>query len=497
MNNASAKVPRDVIFLSHAMPEDTEFAVWLGVQLANAGYRVWSEATQLIGGERFWSGIEQAFDTVIGKTVAIVSKVTRSKNGVLDEIERAAATAEGLGIEHDKFIVPITLAPLQRSDLPMQVARQNAIAFHPSWADGLARLLKLLARDEFPKSAEPQAVGQWVSDWFEGRHRVIERNAELMTNSLGLEALPSHVRFYNLRVSAETLKKIPDMLPVPSVRHDALLVTFAGLEEMRTYLPAEMQITLRAEMEIEAFLEGRPKRGDPVVARRDASNHVVNMLRQAWDRFCLHRGLEPLTLASGRSGWFWPAGTIEGNFVRFTDFDGRPRKRFLYGVKTKKSGETRVIAMHWHYAPRLQFALGNVDEAHVEAHVAFTTNGRNLLGDPDKAHKIRRSFCKQWFNEQWRTLHLAYFARLSDDDGRIEMPVSKDQVCIIDTRPERYTSPVSFDPPPTKARVRPTGTEPVAEVEPDPKSDEEVPEEDPEAGTAVEGWDDLEDEEAQ
>lgn len=488
---------RDVIFLSHAMPEDTEFAVWLGMQLANSGYRVWSEATQLIGGERFWSGIEQAFDTVIGKTIAIVSKVTRSKNGVLDEIERAAATAEGLKIEHDKFIVPVTLSPLQRSDLPIQVARQNAIAFHPSWADGLAKLLKLLARDQFPKSAEPKEVGQWVADWFESRHQVVERTVELMTNSLGLENLPPLIRAYNLRVSADALKKIPDMLPVPSVRHDALLLSFAGFEELRTYLPAEIQITLRAEMAIDDFLEGRPKKGDPIIARRDAANHTVNMLRQAWDRFCSRRGLEALTLSSGRSGWFWPAGTIEGKFVRFVDFDGRTRKRVLHGVKTKRSGEERVVAMHWHYAPRLQFALGDVDEAHVEAHVAFTTNGRNLLGDPDKAHKIRRSFCKQWFNEQWRTLHLAYFTHLAGEDGRIALPVSADQVCMIDTRPERYTSPVSFDPPPTKARVRSTDTEPKGGAEPDFQIDEEVPEEDPDAGTAVEGWDDLDDEGAE
>lgn len=487
------EMPRDVIFLSHAMPEDTEFAVWLGMQLANAGYRVWSEATQLIGGERFWSGIEQAFDTVIGKTIAIVSKVTRSKNGVLDEIERAAATAERLEIPHDQFIVPVTLSPLQRSDLPIQVARQNAIAFHPSWAGGLAKLLKLLTRENFPKGAEPQAVGRWVADWFEGRHHVVEREAELMTNALGIEALPPLIRFYNLRVSADTLKKIPSMLSVPSVVHDALLVTFAGLDEIRSYLPAEMQVTLRAEVDTNAFLDGRPEKGDPVVARRDASNHVVNMLRQAWDKFSQTRGLEPLRLASGHSGWFLPIDSVGGRFVRFIDLDGRSRKRTLYGVKTKKAGDTRIIAMHWHYAPRLQFALGDVDEVLVEAHVAFTTNGRNLLGDPEKAHKIRRSFCKQWFNEQWRTLHLAYFAHLADSDGRIELPVSADQICVIDTRPERFVSQVSFDPPATKARIRPVATAAIPAGSPE----EEVPEDDPEAGSAVEGWDDLGDEDGE
>ncbi|KTW00628.1 hypothetical protein NS355_03080 [Sphingomonas yabuuchiae] len=119
MNDTSEAQPRDVIFLSHAMPEDTEFAAWLGMQLANVGYRVWSEATQLIGGERFWADIEDAFDTVIGKTVVVVSGVTRNKNGVLDEIERAAATAERLGVEHSDFIVPVAVAPLKRSDMPI------------------------------------------------------------------------------------------------------------------------------------------------------------------------------------------------------------------------------------------------------------------------------------------------------------------------------------------------------------------------------------------
>lgn len=473
MSSASAAPARDVIFLSHAMPEDTEFAAWLGMQLANAGYRVWSEATQLIGGERFWTDIEEAFDTVIGKTVVVVSGVTRNKSGVLDEIERAVATAESLGIKQSDFIVPVTVSLLKRSDLPIQLGRQNAIPFHPSWADGLARLLKLLEKDGFPKSAVPRAVGQWVANWFEGRHRVVERESELMTNSLGIAQLPSRVRFYNVGVSADALKHLPGRLSVPSVTNGALLLTFAAEDEIREMLGPETALSLRADLDIEDFLQASAEKGAPYVSRRDASNHVVNMLRQAWDGFCAARGLERLELSSNRVGWFLPLGMVNGQFVRFTDVDGRKRKRYLYGVKTKKVGDERVVGMHWHYAPRLQFALGEADEVHVEAHVAFTLNGRQLLGDPDKAHKIRRSFCKGWFNEQWRTLHLAYFSFLSDGTEQIDLPVSRDQACVIDSRPERWTCSVSFDPPLPKSKRK------AAEdtMKPSPE-DDEVPEDD-------------------
>jgi hypothetical protein len=487
-------LPRDVIFLSHAMPEDTEFAAWLGIQLANAGYRVWSEATQLIGGERFWADIEVAFDTVIGKTLVVVSGVTRNKNGVLDEIERAATTAESLGIDHADYIVPVTIAALRRGDMPIQLGRQNAIQFHPSWAEGLARLLKLLDNEGFPKAAMPSAVGAWVTNWFEGRHHIVDRETELMTNSLGIAELPPRVRFYNVGVSADGLKQIPSRLSVPSVTNGALLIAFAAEDEIREMLGPETTLSLRADVGVREFLDCDVEKGAPYVSRRDASNHIVNMLRQAWDRFCEARGLQRLELASGRIGWFLPLGMVEGQYVRFTDLDGRHRKRYLYGIKTKKVGDERVVGMHWHYAPRLQFALGETDEAHVEAHVAFTVNGRELLGDPDKAHKIRRSFCKQWFNEQWRTLHLAYFAFLSDGTERIDLPVSRDQNCVVDTRPERWTSPVTFEPPPPKTR------KPAAQADPAiPVEDDEVPEDDldVEEDATIDPWDELDGEDAE
>lgn len=34
---------RQTVFISHANPEDNEFAAWLGTRLIGAGYQVWSD----------------------------------------------------------------------------------------------------------------------------------------------------------------------------------------------------------------------------------------------------------------------------------------------------------------------------------------------------------------------------------------------------------------------------------------------------------------------
>ena len=51
---------RRVLFISHANPQDNTFAAWLAAQLAIAGYEVWCDVTKLLGGEAWWSDIDQA-----------------------------------------------------------------------------------------------------------------------------------------------------------------------------------------------------------------------------------------------------------------------------------------------------------------------------------------------------------------------------------------------------------------------------------------------------
>lgn len=54
------EISRQLVFLSHANPEDNEIAGWFSARLAAHGYQVWSDITRLIGGEVIWDTIEEA-----------------------------------------------------------------------------------------------------------------------------------------------------------------------------------------------------------------------------------------------------------------------------------------------------------------------------------------------------------------------------------------------------------------------------------------------------
>jgi hypothetical protein len=50
---------RTTVFVTHAAPEDNEFALWISSKLAAAGYRVWVDQRRLHGGDDFWDEIDR------------------------------------------------------------------------------------------------------------------------------------------------------------------------------------------------------------------------------------------------------------------------------------------------------------------------------------------------------------------------------------------------------------------------------------------------------
>ena len=53
---------KNIIFISHATPEDDELAIWLASRLQMAGYEVWIYKSELKGGEEFWDNIQNTIN---------------------------------------------------------------------------------------------------------------------------------------------------------------------------------------------------------------------------------------------------------------------------------------------------------------------------------------------------------------------------------------------------------------------------------------------------
>ena len=106
---------KDIIFISHATPEDNEFAIWLASRLENAGYNVWIDKNELIGGEEFWDEIQNILTNKAVKCLSIISNSSVNKKGVKDEISFALDVERKNNLS--EFILPIKIEEKDRKSV--------------------------------------------------------------------------------------------------------------------------------------------------------------------------------------------------------------------------------------------------------------------------------------------------------------------------------------------------------------------------------------------
>jgi hypothetical protein len=98
---------RRLLFLSHASPQDSVFAKWLATQLAIAGYVVWCDVTQLLGGELFWNDITEAIDSFAFRFLFVSTLEANRKPGTLRELRTALQAQKDHGLTD--FIIPLKI----------------------------------------------------------------------------------------------------------------------------------------------------------------------------------------------------------------------------------------------------------------------------------------------------------------------------------------------------------------------------------------------------
>jgi hypothetical protein len=175
---------RNLVFISHANPEENDFARWLGLQLTRAGYAIWSEVTKLIGGESFWEDIEEAIRNYTVKFLFVLSKTSNAKQGTLDELHLARTVAKNEKLTD--FIIPLRVDDLSFSEINVAIHRLNVIDFTHGWAPGLAQVLDKLEKDKVPQDTSrfnPTAVSLWWKAHCDGD---IHRSRRCRAESLGI-----------------------------------------------------------------------------------------------------------------------------------------------------------------------------------------------------------------------------------------------------------------------------------------------------------------------
>lgn len=426
---------RKLVFISHATPEDNEFASWLGTRLIAAGYEVWADVFHLVGGESFWRDIGTAIKEEAAAVITVLSRSSYQKDGVLDEI--AIAVTTGRKLQKPSFIIPIRLDDLPFGDFPEQLIRLNAIDFAANWAEGLARIRDALVKANVPRqdSARANAFDQWRSFRLRQSGAVASIPEQLSSNWLKILELPTHVNWCRFGAESKAAAKVLAGFKTPIVPLERLGLTFSNAAAIVMDEAPSISVEHAYEFEVSAFLEGKRQTG-PEVRRGDASNMMTNLLRQAWEEFAKSRGLRSYDF-SNSTGWFIPLNFIDGNKVTYIDGAGKSRWKRLVGRSEKRQ-------VYWHFAVTAYAALGEIPRFVLRPQIVFTTDGITPLDSKPRAASLRRSFCKNWWNDRWYGLLTAFVCFLSEGQAEFSMPLGADKSVKIDGRLLGFESPLSI-----------------------------------------------------
>ena len=437
---------RDILFLSHANPEDNEFTLWLALQLAKEGYPVWCDLTRLLGGEDFWVDIEKAIRERTLKFIYVLSKTSNTKIGSLKELSVAENVARDNGLSD--FILPVHIDTLAHREINIQLGRLNAISFDKGWAAGLHTLLQKLEKDGIQRSSSftPEAVTSWWRAQFSANAGVRRESENVLSNWFGVADLPQTIYFHILHDSQSKHPRVETDLPFPAFQHNNYIVSFAKADDFENKLGVSLKIVDSHDFPAADFLSGRIRQD--IVKRKEARDFVLRLLRLAWERMIAKRQLPTYELANEVKCFYFSKGLIEHDTISFQKTWGGTAHRNVVGYKTIRATDSRgETKRYWHFAIQARPLVYPQVAYCIKPHVVFSDDGRTIWEGKLRLHRARRSQCKNWWNAEWRDRTLAAMSWLANEEGIIELALGGDLAIKVSNTPLEFVSPLSYSDP--------------------------------------------------
>lgn len=401
---------RNVVFITHANPEDNPFAIWLGAKLASAGYEVWADVLRLRGGQDWQRLLEDTIRHRAFKILFVANALSVQKQGVRNELQIASETAKNLN--DPDFIIPIRLGPYET---PFVVAQAHYIDFEQSWASGLADLIETLEQTYcVPKeSANPEA---WLDVQLIHGKKLTEIPERLLSNWLHVSKLPARVYFY------PEFKSVPEGFPTIEYRGGA----FTCVKQ------ADRQRLFRRTPQLLA--SGWPEIGLSV---EDARRRFADIANQALADFLRSKGLNNYQMGKRQVAWWVASASGPQTKVSF-DWPECRGSRLIQGTSNKRN-------VRWHFGLSVFFRSVPFHHYRVKSRLVFTQDGQTPLESAARAHRLRRSFAKGWRNARWRDMLLSFLYWLADGKRELRVPVGTDDAFVLLLPPCFFDCPVGVE----------------------------------------------------
>ena len=423
---------RDLIFISHANPADNEFVVWLGGRLSSMGYRTWADLQDLKGGSKHWSVIEDKIRNEASKVLVVTTRSSRKAEGVDNEINIAKGIEKELSLKN--FIIQLKMDDLPYNLLPPALNNRLAIEFTSGWQNGLSQLVSQLNEEKVPRysTAEGASTQLFSTVLRRGADRIVEKKEPSFANWLPV-TLPEKLHVYTFRGSAGIAADQLNKSCVPAADFGDTVVSFAVPDAVAygTGLAVEDLRHLITETTIWRDDETYSEFAIPKDERRRTLNKLLNV---AWETALRSSGFLDYRLANERAQFLGSSEVVKQSYQDPLRRLTRPVT--LVGISAK-------YECFWHAALSARAGQYPWPRYGWRLHVAFTKDGHELLADGERAFRLRRTFCRSFWNDRWRRLLFALFARLSADNESIVVPTGGDESILV-RFPQVFSVPYSI-----------------------------------------------------
>lgn len=418
---------QNAIFISHASPEDNDFARWISLQLIGLGYEVWCDVLNLKGGEDWWPVIEKGIRDNTIKFLVVLSKDSNNKDGVLKELAVAGKAKKALN--DSMFIIPLHIdSRLSYDDINVELIRLNSINFKNSWADGLKSLLELLEEQNVSKSAPDFSKTNmlWQTVFLYDKHP-LDKEEIYYSNWFPIVEFPQVLRFHNFKYLIPKDFNI-NSLQYPAVSYKNYLVTFAWCYDFMSEIPKSEKYNKddSVEIPVSEILDG--SYSNKFISNREAKNFIIQILNKSFDKSIKAKPVEAYSMSNKTSFWI-KQGILEKDKFNKVQLIGKQKdKHWHFGI----SGNTKLF-------PEKYFVINS--------HIWFTSDGSTIIPEASIQHSSRRKQGKNWWNNDWRNKTMAFMQFLAEPDETIHLAVGSEEKVKFSMNPEMFKSPVTYTDP--------------------------------------------------
>ena len=413
---------RDILFISHATPEDNDFTVWLASRLQADGFEVWIDKHALIGGEKFWQEIDLTIRHKASKVLLVYSQnicFQKQPGNLKEGIEKEKSLAESIAKTNGlkDFLI---LLNIDGSDYNLFIGADmlNQIPFYENWAVGYSQLLKKFDKEDIaPKNAPVGDFAKWYEDEYI-LNRGVKTMHELYYDSCWpIPDLPPTIYMYSFATDS-IANHIQQQLPYPAGKIANVITSFYDAQAFEVEVDGILGvINYRDKFEIKVSDVVSGIGGESFPTARDTQNHFKHLLQRILHSIMRNRLLSWYRMSNKSLAYFFTPRML-----------GKPVK-FQYLLRSKKVNKKKALygrhlSSCWHFALSSKPVLSPQIAFSFKSHIVFTEDGQKLWTDKDKMHSARRKKGRMMFNEDWRDMLIAFLHALCQGGQTVKIQLS-------------------------------------------------------------------------